>query len=403
MENIEHHFRFNVSRRSFFRRSGLLAASSLIAGQHALFGDLSAIRENAPVEKKESMIVRSRRYLDLEMPACLIDSWLTPVKHFYVRSHFVNAGEPRVEIENWRLKVTGEVERSLELSFADLEKFESASVVNTMECAGNGRWFYRPRVPGIQWQRGAVGNAEFAGPRLRPVLERAGLKPGAKHVALKGLDRPPGNVPEFVRSIPIEKAMHPDTLLATKMNGRPLTVEHGFPTRALVPGWLGAASVKWLAEVRVLDRPFEGPFMKPGYCLPKRPVSPEEDITPDEMAVITALPVKSIIAQPGDGARLKLGPIRIGGAAWAGEADIARVDISTDKGRTWGPARLGRNQAPYAWRLWEFRWHAQTSGAYVLMSRATDTRGRTQPAAPPWNPSGYLWNGFDRVEIHVDA
>jgi len=346
------------------------------------------------------MIVRSLRYLDLEMPIHLLDSWLTPVELFYVRNHLA---QPGVNLAEWRLAVTGEVERRLELTFADLEKFEPATVTNTLECAGNGRAFYRPRPPGIQWMRGAVGNATFTGLRLADVLHRAGVKAAGRHVMFNGLDEPAGKVPDYIRSIPIEKALHPDTLLATRMNGAPLSIEHGFPVRALVPGWLGAASVKWLIEVRVLEREFEGNFMKPAYRLPRRPVAPGDEVSPDETAVISSLDVKSVIAQPGDGAHLKLGPVRVAGAAWAGEADIVRVDLSTDFGRTWQPAELGREQAKYAWRLWEYTWNPPEPGSHVILARASDSVGRTQPAVPSWNPSGYMWNVIDQVRIHVDA
>ncbi len=387
-----------VARREFLRAGARLLGAAALAGAAPL--GLAGQAAQEIVRGKEKMVVRSPRYMDLEMPAHLLDSWITPVELFYVRNHLA---QPTVNLAEWRLAVTGEVERPLELTLAELEKLEPATVTNTLECSGNGRAFYRPRVPGIQWVRGGVGNAVFFGPRLADVLRRAGVKATGRHVAFNGLDEPPGKVPDFIRSIPIEKALHPDTLLATRMNGAPLRIEHGFPLRALVPGWLGAASVKWLIEVTVLDREFEGNFMKSGYRFPTRDVPPGGDIGPEETAVITGLPVKSIIARPGDGSHWRLGPIRIQGAAWAGEQDIVRVDLSSDQGRSWQPARLGREQAKYAWRLFEYVWKPSAPGSYVLMSRATDTAGHTQPAAPAWNPSGYLWNVIDRVSVHVEA
>ena len=388
-----------LPRREFLRTGArLLGAAALAsAGPHWLE---RAAAQDVVVPGKEKMIVRSLRYMDLEMPVHLLDSWLTPVELFYVRNHLPL---PSVNLAEWRLAVTGEVERPLELTLAELEKPEPATVTNTMECAGNGRAFYHPRVPGIQWTRGAVGNATFTGARLADVLRRAGVKATGKHVAFNGLDEPPGKVPDFIRSIPIEKAMHPDTLLATRMNGAPLTIEHGFPARALVPGWLGAASVKWLTEVRVIEREFEGNFMKPGYRFPNRSVPPGGEISPDETSTITGLPVKSTIARPGDASHWKLGPIRITGAAWAGEQEVTRVEVSTDQGRNWQPASFGPEKARYAWRLWEYVWKPPAPGSYVVMSRARDTAGGTQPAEPAWNPSGYLWNVIDRVRIHVEA
>ncbi len=360
----------------------------------------TAAAQEAVYPGKEKMIVRSLRYMDLEMPVELLNSWITPADLFYVRTHLP---QPSVNLAEWRLRVTGEVERSFELNFEELERFQPAQVTNTMECAGNGRAFYRPRVPGIQWKRGGVGNAVFSGPRLADVLRRAGLKATARHVAFKGLDEPPGRVPNFIRSIPIEKALDPNTLLATKMNGQPLRIEHGYPARVLAPGWLGAASVKWVIEARVLDRPFDGNFMKPGYSLPTKPVPPGGEVNPEDLASITALPVKSIIARPGDGSHWKLGAIHVSGAAWAGEKQVARVDISTDQGRSWKKAQLGREHAPYAWRLWEFVWTPPKPGTYTILSRATDSSGHAQPAEESWNPSGYLWNVIDRVRIHVEG
>ncbi|MFQ5926237.1 MAG: sulfite oxidase [Terriglobia bacterium] len=389
-----------LSRREFLRTSGRWGGALALASALPLVWAQEGGAQGVPVAGKEKLILRSLRFLDLEMPVHLLDSWLTPVELFYVRNHIA---QPRVELGAWRLRVSGEVERPLELTLAELGKFEQAAVTNTLECAGNGRAFHRPRVPGIQWARGAVGNARFTGPRLADVLRRAGVKATGKHVAFNGLDAPPGNVPDFIRSIPIEKALDPDTLLATQMNGAPLRAEHGFPVRVLVPGWIGAASVKWLGEVRVLAREFDGHFMKRGYRLPRRPVAPGEAVSAAEMDVITALDVKSIIARPGDGAHWKLGPLRISGAAWAGEADIVHVEVSTDFGRSWQPAALGREQAKYAWRLWHYTWQPPAAGTYVVMSRATDSAGRTQPLVASWNPGGYLWNVVERVRIHVEA
>lgn len=388
-----------LDRREFLWSGArfLGAAALASAAPFTWHGNLAA--QELVVPGKEKMIVRSLKYMDLEMPAYLLNSWLTPVELFYVRNHLPM---PSVNLAEWRLTVTGEVEKPLELTLANLQKLEPASVTNTMECAGNGRSFYRPRVPGIQWARGGVGNATFAGPRLADVLRHAGVKATGKHVAFNGLDEPPGKVPDFIRSIPIEKAMDPDTLLATTMNDAPLKIEHGFPVRVVVPGWLGAASVKWLMEVKVIEREFEGNFMMPGYRFPTRPVPPGGEISPDETSTIKGLPVKSIIARPVEGAYLKAGPIRITGAAWAGEQEVTRVEVSTDQGRTWKPAELGRENAKYAWRLWEYNWKPPAPGTYVIMSRATDSAGRAQPSEPAWNPSGYLWNVIEKVRIHVE-
>jgi DMSO/TMAO reductase YedYZ molybdopterin-dependent catalytic subunit len=353
------------------------------------------------VEGKGGMIVRSLRFLDLEMPPEYVSSFITPVPHFYVRNHMIEAA--KINVAQWKITVSGEVDKPLSLNLRDLVRLEQHSVINTLECAGNGRGFQNPRVPGIQWQRGAVGNARFSGPRLTDVLKRANVKASGKHVMFRGLDEVPGNVPPFVRSIPIEKALDSDTLIATHMNGAPLTNHHGFPARALVPGWIGAASCKWLSEIKVLDSEFAGNFMKPGYRYPNSPVAPGGSVNPDETHPLTALRVKSLIAGPVDGSRVKAGQIHVHGAAWAGESEINKVEVSTDGGATWKAAMLGKDHERYAWRLWGCQWKPAKSGDYQILSRATDEHGNTQPDTAEWNPSGYLYNAIDRVTVHVEA
>jgi DMSO/TMAO reductase YedYZ molybdopterin-dependent catalytic subunit len=301
---------------------------------------------------------------------------------------------------SWRLTVGGEVEKPLTLTLAELSKLETHSVVNTLECAGNGRSLHRPQVPGIQWGKGAVSTARFSGPRLRDVLQRAGVKATGKHVMFRGLDEVPGKVPPFIRSIPMEKALDADTLVATQMNGVPLTKHHGFPARALVPGWIGAASCKWLTEIKVLESEFVGNFMSPGYRFPNQAIKPGDAVKPEDTHVVTGLNVKSVISGPLDGAGVKAGRVAVYGAAWAGEADIVKVEVSIDGGASWTPVTLGHERARYAWRLWSYEWKAK-GGDYSILSRATDSQGRTQPDNPTWNPSGYLYNAVDQVKIHV--
>ena len=217
----------------------------------------------------------------------------------------------------------------------------------------------------------------------------------------RGFDQVPGHVPPFIRSIPIEKATDPDTLVATHLNHARLPQHHGFPARALVPGWIGAASCKWLTEIKILVQEFEGNFMKPGYRYPNQPVAPGQTVPPENTHPLTALPVKSMIASPIEGARVRERIIEIHGVAWAGEADIVKVEVSTDSGATWSPAVLGNERSRYAWRLWSHRWQPSKSGDYVITSRATDSRGRVQPETAAWNPSGYLYDAADKVDVNV--
>jgi sulfite oxidase len=385
------------SRRYFLKK---ISAAALAATAAPKFLSWALPQQQAvDFPGEDGMILRSYRFVDLESPVEYFNTWLTPVPHFFVRNHMHEPSD--LDPADWRLSVGGEVEKPFTLTLAELSKLETNLVVNTLECAGNGRSLHRPQVPGIQWGKGAVGTARFSGPRLRELLQRAGVKSTGKHVMFRGLDEVPGKVPPFIRSIPIEKALDPDTLIATHMNGSPLAKHHGFPARALVPGWIGAASCKWITEIKVLDQEFAGNFMSPAYRLPNEPVKPGDTVKPEDTHPVTALGVKSVISGPSEAARLKPGKIAIHGVAWAGEAEIARVEISSDGGTTWNPATLSHEQSRYAWRLWSYDWKNVKSGDHTIMSRATDTQGRTQPLTPVWNPSGYLYNAVDQVNIHV--
>ncbi len=198
----------------------------------------------------------------------------------------------------------------------------------------------------------------------------------------------------------MEKALDSDTLVATHMNGEALTRHHGFPARALVPGWIGAASCKWLTEIKVLESEFVGNFMSPGYRLPNQSIKPGDAVKPEDTHPVTGLGVKSVISGPLDGSSVRAGKVSVHGAAGAGEADIVKVEISTDGGASWNPTRLGHDQARYSWRLWTYDWKPK-AGDYTVLSRASDSQGRTQPSTPVWNPSGYLYNASDQVKVHV--
>src|SRR5215471_5478753 len=385
------------SRRDFLKEMSTATLAFTAASALPAWA-LPSAQDSVPLAGEDAMIVRSARSFDLETPVEFLSSWLTPVPHFFVRNHMHEPSE--LGPETWRLTVAGEVEKPLTLALHELSKLQSHSVVNTLECAGNGRSLHRPQVPGVQWEKGALSTGRFTGPRLRDILQRAGVKSSGKHVMFRGLDEVPGKVPPFIRSIPIEKALDSDTLIATHMNGAPLTKHHGFPARALVPGWIGAASCKWLTEIKVLDSEFVGNFMSPGYRFPNQPIKPGDSVKPEDTHAVTGLYVKSVISGPLDGATLKHGKLTVQGAAWAGEADIVKVEVSTDGGSSWNAAALGRERSHYAWRLWSFSWNAKR-GDHVIQSRATDSQGRAQPAEAVWNPSGYLYNAIDEVKIHV--
>jgi sulfite oxidase len=387
-----------LSRRQLLlgaaRTGAAITLSQILPNEFA-----EAFAQNA-IKGKEKLIVRSLRPEDLETPVGLLNTWITPNDLFYVRHHAYAA---KVNASEWKLVVDGEVTTPLSLTLDDLKKMPKASVTVTLECAGNGRAFFDPPMPGIQWEKGAVGTAKFTGVRLADVLKKAGVKAAGKYVALNGADKPVGKQPDFIRNLPLAKAIHPDTILAYEMNGEPLPQIHGFPLRAIAPGWEGAYAVKWLAHVQVIDKEHEGFFVKTAYRYPNLQVAPGAAVPPANMEPLTGLVVKSFINSPAEGTSFKPGKVKLGGFAWAGESFITKVEVSKDNGATWVLAKLGKERERYAWQSFEYEFTITKPGSYLLMARATDDKGNVQPVSPHWNPSGYLWNVIDKVRVNVQA
>jgi sulfite oxidase len=388
------------SPKTFRRRDFLIRAGQLTAGLALMPALPESAFAQTVIKGKEKLIVRSIRPEDLETPVSLLNSWITPNDLFYVRHHLY---APKVDVNEWKLTVGGEVQNPITLTLDELKRAPKHVVTVSLECAGNGRAFFDPPVAGIQWEKGAVGTARFAGARLADMLNKAGVKPTGQYVAMNGADKPLGKMPDFIRNIPIKKALDADTILAYEMNGEPLPFLHGFPLRAVVSGWEGAYSVKWLTDIQVIEQEYDGFFVKTAYRFPNRPVAPGEAVAPQDMIPLTGLVVKSFINSPLEGATVAPGKIRMGGFAWAGESNIAKVDVSMDNGSSWFPAKLGKERERYAWQSFEYEFDIARPGSYLLMSRATDDKGYVQPVAPWWNPSGYLWNVIDKVRINVKA
>jgi DMSO/TMAO reductase YedYZ molybdopterin-dependent catalytic subunit len=351
------------------------------------------------VTGKRPMILHNDRPEDLETPVRYFDSWITPINVFFVRQHLPRPAA--IDTDAYRLKVNGMVSKPLELTLADLKKLPQYTVPATIECTGNGRGFFNPKVPGIQWMRGAVGNAEWRGPRVSDVLKMAGVSSSAAFIETDGADVGLASTPDFVRSLPMNKAMHPATILALSMNGQTPDI-HGFPVRLIVPGWDGTSSVKWVIRITAAEQSGGGFFMNPGYRFPRIALPPGTPARPAELEVIEGMPVKSTITSPEDQEKLAPGLVTIRGFAWAGENAIERVEISTDGGSRWRDAQLSPEKLSFAWRLFSLEWRATELGYYTIMSRATDTAGRVQPIVATWNPSGYLWNAIDRVGVTVE-
>lgn len=387
------------SRRTLFRR-----VAKIIGGLAIWRQVRPALAQQTASPETGPQTVRVMRPYDAETPVREFTSYVTPNHRFFVRSHFGPPAPELIAEANWRLHVGGLIEHPLELTLKDLKEFERVTITAVVQCSGNGRAFHRPKVPGVQWERGAVGNAQWTGVRLRDVLIKAGVRPNGKHVQLQGADRPVvSTVPLFTRSIPLEKAAHPDTILAYEMNGRPLPLLHGAPLRVITPGWMADSCTKWLTEITVQADEAKGYYMQTAYRVPVTAIQPNSGLPGTSMVPVEAMVVKSLIASPANGDQIGRGPVTVQGVAWSGEASVATVELSFDEGKTWEQARLVGEDEPYAWRQWQFLWKPKAAGAVTIICRATDAGGQVQPQESPWNPSGFLWNGWDRVTVTVEA
>jgi DMSO/TMAO reductase YedYZ molybdopterin-dependent catalytic subunit len=377
------------------RRNILTSSLALMA-----FNRVQDKTENVvTIPGKRSMILHNDRPEDLETPLPYFSEWVTPNDVFFVRQHLPR---PVIQEADFRLSVRGRVSREIQLSVTDLRKLPQYTVAAVLECTGNGRGFFRPRVPGIQWERGAIGNAEWSGPRLSEVLKLAGADVQAAYVTSNGADIGVAKTPDFIRSLGMRKALDQSTLLALRMNGEVLSPLHGFPLRLIVPGWDGTSWVKWVNSLFVDNEPDHGFFMNPAYRFPKHAVAPGTAANPADLEVIEAMPIKSYITGPEDSAKIPLAPTTLRGMAWAGEERVTKVEISTDAGVSWREAQLSPKDLPFTWRLWTLDWKPSKPGYHTVLSRATDSTGRVQPMVATWNPSGYLFNAIDRIGLVVE-
>jgi DMSO/TMAO reductase YedYZ molybdopterin-dependent catalytic subunit len=354
----------------------------------------SADQKQEVREMNDNMRVMTEKPLNAETPIERLRTWITDNDVFFKRNQG-QIPETPVSLEDWTLTIDGLVRKTLTLSFADILALPKVEAANTLECSGNSRSLLKEKASGNPWTVGGVGNAVWGGVWLKDILAQAGLQEEGRHVCFEGFDEPLGKAQiKFVRSIPVAKARS-TTLLAYEMNGAPLPLAHGFPLRALALGWTGANCVKWLHKITVLKSPFEGFFMDNVY----RVFQKGEDSRAGQ--IITGIPINAIVTQPLQDARVAAGVVPIRGAAYAGEAGVAQVEISLDKGRTWQAANLIGLDVPFAWRHWEYLWEAGSKGRHTIMARATDTNGKRQPETARWNVLGYGNNGIQEHALSV--
>jgi DMSO/TMAO reductase YedYZ molybdopterin-dependent catalytic subunit len=323
----------------------------------------------------ELVVVRSEP-LCAESSLDLQDDGLTPLSAFYIRNNFP------IPPPATQLTVGGAVKRPLDLAAEDLRRLPQRRLTATLECAGNGRAFMNPTVPGEQWRLGAVSTAAWEGIPLSAVLGQADVGAEAVEVVFSGADG-------FVRSLPVEDALGDDVLIVDTMNGEPLTPEHGAPFRLLVAGWYGMAAVKWLAKIEVSRIPFRGHFQVERYVIGDRP--------------LRTMQVRALILDPADGAAVLPTAQVVRGVAWTGAGHVTMVELSDDGGATWRTATLLGTPRPYTWCQWEAAWSPTQSGPATLLARATDSNGAQQPLQPVWNALGYANNASVPRQVRVSA
>jgi DMSO/TMAO reductase YedYZ molybdopterin-dependent catalytic subunit len=348
-----------------------------------------------PKNLERDLIRRSERPTNYETPIEDLNSLYTPANKLFVRSHLPNTAT--TPIEKWEIRIEGEgIEKPMKLSIEQLKNnFPAVEIPAVVMCAGNRRSEFQPRVTGVQWGKGAIGNGLWKGVRLKDILQKAGVKPSTIEVAFNGADFPslPGT-PDFIKSIPLTRALDDSTLLAYEYNGAPLPLDNGYPVRLVVPGWVATYWVKQVVEIHALTKPSDSFWMKKAYRIDKgkfpaveKGFASQENET---SAPITEMVVNSIITNLQDGQKLKVGrEFRVQGFAWDGGRGIQKVEVSIDGGATWTDATLGAQPGPYSWRQFTHAFKPAKGHEYRILARATNGAAQTQPAASVANGPGY--------------
>lgn len=393
-----------ITRRRVIAGSlGSLLMATAGAGRAAVSSGMSE-DELIALPGKQPLIKRSFRPPNFETPLADLRQPFTANEAFFVRYHV--ALIPEIDPRTWRLRVAGaSTQRALELSLDELQRgFERVSIAAVNQCSGNRRGLFTPRVPGVQWRNGAIGNALWTGVRLRDVLRSAGMRGNALEVVFDGADAGLLSTPDFVKSLPVDRALDENTLIAFEMNGRALPHWNGAPARLVVPGWTATYWMKHLTEIRIEPKPFDGFWMKNGYRIPTgafpgaRFTSQE---TP-ETTPITEILVNSLVTSHVSGTRIARGqPMDLAGWAWDGGSGIAAVEISRDGGRSWQQTVLDKDLGRFAWRGFRAPLDTSRPGRLELQVRAATRSGAQQPQRLTPNPSGYHHNTIQTLTLEV--
>jgi len=401
---MKHTLAWVTTRRALLAQTGLavLAGRAMAASADlGLPGGPSVRDVTTAFPDKGAMVLQRTRPPMLETPIEVFDRGIfTPNDQFFVRWHW-SAIPTAVDAGAYRLAVDGHVSAPISLTLQDLLAMERVELAAVNQCSGNSRGFFQPRVAGGQWGNGAMGNARWTGVRLRDVLDRAGVKPGAQAVRFAGLDDAVvEEAPKFLKSITVDHARDGEVMLAFAMNGEQLPLLNGFPLRVVVPGWYSTYWVKMLSRIEVLDRPDDNFWMKTAYTIPDMPganMKPGE--TGVKMVPINAMVPRAFVTNLRDGGTVHVGAKTVvRGLAFGGDVGVRAVDVSFDGGKTWSAAGLGRDEGKYSFRQWQADMTPAAGDASVMV-RCTNARGLAQPAAANWNASGFMRNSIETTSL----
>jgi len=419
-----------VHRRGFLGGAGLAAMGAAVGGVIPFGSNMpkglipAALAQDKPAGgapaaakgpqplnfpgKDPKLVVLGDRPLVAETPAELLDDATTPFGKFYIRNNGQIPEEAK-DPDKWEITIDGEVNKPLKITLGELKKkYKPQTLRFVLECGGNGRAGFSPPARGNQWTNGGAGCAEWTGVRLADVLKTAGVKPSGIYTAHFGADvHLSGDTTKqpVSRGVRIAKAMDPNSMIVWGMNGQPLPNIHGGPVRLIYPGWAGSASQKWLTRVWIRDKEHDGAGMTNfSYRTAIKPMVPGDKGDPKNFKILESMPVRSIITNPANGAKLAAGTrkLELRGAAWAGDNSVRSVEVSTDYGSSWKTTKLGDPRNRFDWQRWTGNVSFPTDGYYEIWVRATDSRGNRQPhITGNWNPQGYGGNAMHRIAVLV--
>jgi DMSO/TMAO reductase YedYZ molybdopterin-dependent catalytic subunit len=397
-----------LARRRLLGQAGIagLAMAAVPAWAKTIELPLPGGPDSRPITtefpQKAAMVLQRTRPPLLETPFEVFDRGIfTPNDRFFVRWHWAVI-PTEIDVGTFRLAVHGNVNQTLSLSLKEIMNLPRVELAAVNQCSGNSRGFFQPRVPGGEWANGAMGNARWTGVTLKSVLDKAGVKAGAVQVRFNGLDEPVvPDGPDFMKSLAVDHARDGEVMIAFAMNGQQLPLLNGFPLRLVVPGWYATYWVKMLNDIEVLDQPDANFWTKTAYTIPD---TPNADMKPGQtglkMVPINRMNPRSFITNLASGATVPVGkPTLARGIAFGGDSGVKQVDFSSDGGKSWQAARLGKDAGKYSFRGWSAHFTPAATGGTTLMARCTNTDGVMQPDRSNWNPAGFMRNVIETTLV----